>query len=99
GVRPDSKNETHAFFPTQAVDATGPEKSQSIHTTLLKRYAAYLAAKKAVMNGLAARPNDPNLTAAQPLLEDTATSLHAQLQEHGLEETSPLVGELRTGPV
>lgn len=69
------------------------------HTALLQRYAAFLAAKKAVDAGLTTQANDTDLVAAHSLLDQTGASLHAELQAHGLEETSPIVGELRVGPV
>ncbi len=67
--------------------------SETTHTALLRYYAAYLAAKTQV--GKLATGPSRDLVATQ--LADAGDAVHKQLQDHEIEETAPLTGELRAG--
>lgn len=83
----DSKPRIMAL-PDEGASQTREQAAESDHMRLLQYYAAYLAAKRE-----AGRMDE----ATRPRIMDIGDSLHAALREHELEETSPLVGELRAG--
>jgi len=88
-----------AFVPAPVTGTSPTQRGRDIHVALLQRYAALLAAKEAVSNRPSGTVASADLQDARRFVAEAAARIHAQLQEHGLEETSLVVGELRTGPV
>jgi hypothetical protein len=76
-------------LPEKGESQTGEEAAAANHMRLLQYYAAYVAAKRE-----ARRLNDRTTL---PRIMEIGDSIHETLRKHELEETSPLVGELRAG--
>jgi hypothetical protein len=89
GVAPGSQDPPPILSPGKRTSETREEAAAAEHKRLLQYYAAYVAAKR--------QAKRLNATSDVPTIMAAGTSIHESLREHELEETSPLVGELRAG--